>query len=344
MPKHALICSDSAEVAAENNRTVKGRQYGGTRLGGWLLVTGASACLWWTLSPGIALLGGILIALVLGDQRVGDYGARSAQLLLKISVVGLGAGMNLGAVWRVGAQTAGYTAISIVLTLALGRWLGRRVHLPRDVALLVAVGTAICGGSAIAAVAGVIKPKREDITVALTSVFLLNALALLIFPGIGHALGFSPRQFGLWAALAIHDTSSVVGAAMTYGREAVSVATTAKLTRALWIVPVALAIGYRRRVPGEERVSLRRLPVPLFILGFLATAALFTYWAPLASWRLSVAAGAQRLFAVTLFLIGSGFSRAALRGVGIRPLVIGVALWFAVGTATAGALMGGWIH
>jgi uncharacterized integral membrane protein (TIGR00698 family) len=334
----------SAAAAAEKNRTFRWGQLGVIQPGRWVLVTGAAACLWWAVSPGIALLGGMLVALVLGDARVGEVGARPAQLLLKISVVGLGAGMNLGVVWRVGAQTAGYTAVGIALTLALGRWLGRRAHLPRDVALLVTVGTAICGGSAIAAIAGVIRPKRQDVTVALTTVFLLNALALLIFPGIGHALGFSQRQFGLWAALAIHDTSSVVGAAMAYGREAVSVATTVKLTRALWIVPVAVAVGYRRRVSGEKSVDRRRLPLPIFILGFLAAAALFTYWAPLAAWRLPVTAGAQRLFAVTLFLIGSGFSRAALRAVGIRPLVIGVALWLAVGTATAGALLSGWIH
>ena len=313
-----------------------------SRASPWVLAAGAIACVVWAVPTAVALVAGIALALVLADEEAGLLGARMAQPLLKISVVGLGAGMNLGVVFRVGAQGVGYTVVSIGLTLAAGLWLGRRMRLQPDPALLISAGTAICGGSAIAAVAGVIKPKPHDITVALTTVFLLNAVALLVFPGIGHALGFSERQFGLWAALAIHDTSSVVGAALSYGHEALNVATTVKLTRALWIVPVAIAIGlWRGKRPDA---GPRHLPVPLFIVGFIATAALFTYFAPLASWRQPVTTAAQRLFAVTLFLVGCGFSRAALRNVGIRPLVVGVALWIGIAVATAAALSAGWIR
>lgn len=317
----------------------------GTSAGRLALLLGGAACLLLPVSPGLALLGGIAVALMLGEQALGGASGRPAHLLLKLSVVGLGAGMNLAAVWKVGAHTAGYTLVGISVTLLLGWWLGRRLNLAPDMALLVSVGTAICGGSAIAAVAGVIKPRREDITVALTAVFVLNAVALFLFPPLGHALGFSQRQFGLWAALAIHDTSSVVGAAMAYGKTAVTVATTVKLTRALWIVPVAILLDYRRREPGAESSGRRlRLPVPLFIVGFIAAAAVFTAWAPLAPLRHPVVLGAERLFAVTLFLIGTGFSRTALRTVGVRPLALALALWIVAGVGTASALKAGLIH
>lgn len=313
------------------------------RLAFWLPAAGAAACLLLPVPTAAALVSGIVLALLLREIPAGATRAGAAHALLKLSVIGLGAGMNLGAVWRAGAQGIGYTVVSISLTLAAGLWLGRRARLPSDVSLLIATGTAICGGSAIAAVAGVVKPRHQDTTVAITTVFLLNAVALLIFPGIGHALGFSQRQFGLWAALAIHDTSSVVGAAMSYGRQSLTIATTVKLARALWIVPVAIAVGRSRRRPEEVR-SGGRLPLPGFILGFLTMAALFSCVPGLAGLRPHVAAAAQRLFAVTLFLIGTGFSRDALRHVGVRPLAVGVVLWLGIGSATAWAIHAGWIH
>ena len=309
-----------------------------------LLILGSVLCLLPFVSPGIALVGGVFLALALPEAMAKARGTKYASQLLKLSVIGLGAGMNLSVVWSVGAQTASYTAIGILLTLSVGIWVGRKARLPADIALLISVGTAICGGSAIAAIAGVIKPKQQDVTVALTSVFLLNAVALFVFPSVGLALGYTPRQFGLWAALAIHDTSSVVGAAIAYGHDAVSIATTAKLTRALWIVPVALLVGFWRRGKEGKQASASQLALPYFILGFLAMAALFTYCGPLSSWRLPVTLAAQRTFAVTLFLIGSGFSRSALRTVGLRPLVFAVILWLVVGIGTACAITGGWIH
>jgi uncharacterized integral membrane protein (TIGR00698 family) len=325
-----------------------------------VLALAVVACLAVRISPGVALLAGIVWAFAFPNVAYGPERSRAAQKLLKLSVVALGAGMNLLTVWKVGTQGAIYTAVSISLTLALGVWLGRRMKVASDVALLVAAGTAICGGSAIAAVAGVLKPKHQDITVALTTVFVLNAIALFIFPGLGHAFGFSQRQFGLWAALAIHDTSSVVGAAMAYGHSALAVATTVKLTRALWIVPVAIlagagmpGLGRPARAEGDGpkpqgpakaslSASIGRL-LPLFILGFIAMAALFTYVGALAPLKAPVTAVAQRLFAVTLLLIGSGFSRDALRAVGARPMVAGVILWIVVGTSTALAIGHGWI-
>jgi uncharacterized integral membrane protein (TIGR00698 family) len=328
-----------APKAAEGSPPPRGRRPWAPHL----LAAGAIACLFPAVSPALALIGGIALALLLGNE-LGTGASRAAQLLLKVSVVGLGAGMNLGVVWRVGVRGAGYTAISIAASLALGLWLSRRARLQRDVGLLISVGTAICGGSAIAAVAGVIRPRQHEVSVAFTTVFLLNAVALVAFPPLGHLWGFTPRQFGLWAALAIHDTSSVVGAALSYDPASVPVATTVKLARALWIVPVAMAAGrWRSRSEPASNRPLR-LPVPLFILGFIAAAAVFTYAAPLAPWRGAVSREAQRLFAVTLFLIGSGFSRAALATTGLRPLGVGVALWFCAASGTAVAIGQHWIR
>jgi uncharacterized integral membrane protein (TIGR00698 family) len=226
------------------------------------------------VSPGVALLVGIVIALTFGNP----YSLTTERLitpLLQVSVVGLGAGMDLVEVGRAGIHGFFYTVIGITLTMSMGLALGRLIRTQRDTSLLVTVGTAICGGSAIAAVAPAIRAKNHDISVALATVFFLNAVALFIFPPIGHHLGLGQMQFGVWSALAIHDTSSVVGAAMQYGAHALEVATTIKLTRALWIVPVTLAIGmvWNRGSGARDASKPRR---PWFILGFLAAAALVT--------------------------------------------------------------------
>ena len=293
------------------------------------------------VSPAIALLCGIAAAMTMGNP----YPRTTARLvtpLLQISVVGLGAGMNLVEVGHAGAHGFFYTLIGIAITVNLGILLGRLLRAERDTSLLITVGTAICGGSAIAAVAPVIRAKSHEVSVALATVFSLNAAALFVFPSIGHRLGLSQEQFGIWSALAIHDTSSVVGAAMQYGARALEIATTIKLTRALWIVPVTLAIGFlwnRGRDAGEPRKAKR----PWFILGFLAAAALVT-WAPsLKPWGHSVFVGAQRSLVVTLFLIGSGLNRSALRVVGKRPLIQGFVLWILMGAGTLGAIRLGWI-
>lgn len=312
-----------------------------------LLAVGSAACLALPVSPAAGLLAGVVIALVFGNP-VHGWTSRGAGVLLKIAIVTLGAGMNLGVVWRTGADGFGYTLAGLILTLSLGLWLGRRAGLSRDLSLLLATGTAICGGSAIAAMSGAIRPRAHDATVALAVVFLLNAVALFAFPPVGRALGFSPEQFGLWAALAIHDTSSVAGAAAAYGGTALSVAVTVKLARALWIVPVTAGASLWKGQTGEGNnrgFRARCLVPPGFILGYLAMAALFT-WMPFdgLSRALPVFGGiAHRGMTAALFLIGAGLSRDALRQTGLRPLGVAAALWVVVSIVSAAGLRMGWI-
>ena len=293
------------------------------------------------VSPGIALMIGMVLALSVGNP----YPLTTARVitpLLQISVIGLGAGMNLAEVARVGVHGFFYTVIGIALTMSVGLTLGWFIRTQRDTSLLVTVGTAICGGSAIAAVAPAIRARNHDVSVALATVFFLNAVALFIFPPIGRHFGLSQVQFGTWSALAIHDTSSVVGAAMQYGARALEVATTIKLTRALWIVPVTLVIGtVWNRAPDTSRTGKARRP--WFILGFVAAAAIVTWIPPLKPSAHVVFIGAQRSLVVTLFLIGSGLSRQALRTVGGRPLIQGFVLWVVMGIGTLCAIGLGWI-
>ncbi|MBS2020996.1 MAG: putative sulfate exporter family transporter, partial [Deltaproteobacteria bacterium] len=233
----------------------------------------------WATSA-MALVGGIAVALTLGNPWPAKVSALQKRALTW-SVVGLGAGMNLFVVGKVGLHGLGYTAIGIGAALFLGWFIGKRIGVAKDTSLLVSVGTAICGGSAIAAVAPAIRAKDEDVSVALVSVFLLNAIALVIFPSIGHALHMSEDAFGLWSALAIHDTSSVVGAATTYGTRALEVATAAKLARALWIVPVTFAIAAKRARDLPDDAGPTAAPKrPWFIAGFLLVAAIVTYVPP----------------------------------------------------------------
>lgn len=292
---------------------------------------------WPSVPAWLALLLGLTLAL--GPAH--PHGSRTKALtprLLSLSVVGLGAAMNLRDVGRAGLQGFGYTVVGIALTLLLGLALGRLLKVRRTAATLIAVGTAICGGSAIAAAAPVLHAEDEDVAMALGAVFLLNASALLIFPLVGHALHLAERPFGLWAALAIHDTSSVVGAAAGFGPTALLVATTTKLARALWIVPLTLGLGAVAAQPSKGKAKR-----PWFILGFLAAAALATYLPalkPAAAW---VSALARRALVLTLFLIGAGISREALKRVGARPFLQALALWLLVGSLTLGAVLKGWI-
>jgi uncharacterized integral membrane protein (TIGR00698 family) len=293
------------------------------------------------VSPGVALLVGMIIALTCGNP----YPLTTTRLitpLLQMSVIGLGAGMNLIEVGRVGMQGFIYTAVGITLALSIGLTFGWLIRTKRDTSLLITVGTAICGGSAIAAVAPAIAADNDDVSVALATVFFLNAVALFVFPPIGHHFGLGQTQFGIWSALAIHDTSSVVGAAMQYGARALEIATTIKLTRALWIVPVTLVIGmvWNR---GSAVTHVSKPKRPWFILGFLGAAAVVTWIPALAPSGHIVFHFAQRLLVVTLFLIGSGLSRQALQAVGRRPIVQGFLLWVVMGTGTLAAILLGWI-
>jgi len=253
-------------------------------------------------------------------------------------VVGLGADMNLRAVARAGLHGLGYTTLSITLVLALGWWLARLLKVERDAGLLISVGTAICGGSAIAAVAPVLRAREHEISVALATVFLLNAAALVLFPPLGHLAHLDQEPFGLWAALAIHDTSSVVGAGLAYGPRALEVATTVKLARALWIVPLTLLLGWWVARRDAAAVDAPPVKQPWFIAGFLAMAALVTFVPALHAPGHLVAAAARRALVLTLFLIGAGLSREALRTVGFRPFLQGLLLWLIVGSLGLGAV------
>ncbi len=255
---------------------------------------------------------------------------QAATYLLQGSVVGLGAAMNLEVVLRVGASGIGQTLAAIVITLGASVGLAKLLGTERITSLLIGVGTAICGGSAIAAVAPVIGAKSHQTSVSLAVVFLLNALALVIFPPIGHLVGLEPAPFGLWSALAIHDTSSVVGASMQFGETALQVGTTVKLARALWIVPLTLVLA--RVVKSED--GAKSAKKPWFILGFLAMAALVTWVPGLAEPGQLIARVARQVLVLTLFLIGTGVNREALKAVGLKPLLLGVILWAAVGGTT----------
>jgi uncharacterized integral membrane protein (TIGR00698 family) len=302
-------------------------------------VIAAATLLPW-VSSGVALLAGVSVALTLGNP----WPARSralARRALTWSVVGLGAGMNLVTVGRVGLHGLGYTALGIATALVLGTLLGQRLRVDRDTSLLITVGTAICGGSAIAAVAPAIHARDQEVSMALVTVFLLNAIALFVFPAIGHHLHLGQDAFGLWCALAIHDTSSVVGAAAQYGDRALEVATAAKLARALWIVPVTFGIALHRARAAGTGAPAEKPKMPWFIAGFVAVAALVTFVPALRGAGHLVAAGAHRLLAATLFLMGLGLSREALRALGLRPLLQAVALWFMLASATLAAIVSG---
>ncbi|MGO8970669.1 MAG: YeiH family protein [Myxococcaceae bacterium] len=297
---------------------------------------------WHAVPTWAALLAGIAVTLTLGNP----WASRTKQLtprLLAWSVIGLGAAMNLRTVAVIGLEGFGYTLLGIACTLGLAALLGRWLAVRQATGILVGVGTAICGGSAIAAAAPVIGAEDEDTSAALGIVFLLNAAALLLFPPIGHHLGLAQHAFGLWAALAIHDTSSVVGASASYGPEALMVATTTKLVRALWIVPVTLALGALVARHGSGAPSSVKAKRPWFILGFLAAAALVSFVPSLRPAGKFVALAAQRLLVLTLLLLGLGLSRAALARVGGRPFLMGLSLWLLVGSATLGAVLLGWI-
>lgn len=287
-------------------------------------------------SPPLALVLGVAYALAFGQpwpERVRS----TTKLLLQASVVGLGFGMDLHRVLHAGADGLVYTAGSIAFALSAGWLIGRLLDVDGTTSYLVSVGTAICGGSAIAAVGPVIGAGGEQMSVSLATVFLLNSAALLLFPPAGHFLGLTQTQFGLWAALAIHDTSSVVGACVKYGAEALAVGATVKLARALWIVPVCLATAALRR-------SQARIAWPWFILLFVLAAALNTF-APAAApaWG-ALNSAAKAGLTATLFLIGTGLSRSALSRVGPRPLVQGVALWAVVGTLSLALIRAGLIR
>jgi uncharacterized integral membrane protein (TIGR00698 family) len=303
-------------------------------------------------SPPVSLAMGLAFALLM-EHPYAQQSRRAAHLLLQASVVLLGFSMNLGAVLAAGRAGLVYSAIGIGCTLALGLALGWLFRVERIASTLIAGGTAICGGSAIAALGPVLAAGEEPMAVSLGSVFVLNSVALFLFPALGHWLGLSQAQFGVWAALAIHDTSSVVGAAARFGAGALAIAVPIKLVRALWIVPVSLGYAALRRSEASADQRRRaRLPMPWFLLWFLLAAAVAT---AVPGWLHGSGAWLHNVFAsltwlgkagsaVTLFLIGSSLNRKALAAVGVWPLMQAILLWIVSASASLAAIERGWIR
>lgn len=302
-----------------------------------LFVALAALCLVPGATPALALGAGALLGLTLGNP-LADGSARASKMLLKACVVGLGFGTSLAAVVAVGRAGVGVTALGIAFALAVGLGLARLLRVDPTTGALISGGTAVCGGSAIATLGPVLGAGAEAMSVSLATVFLLNGAALMLFPAVGHAFGLSQSQFAVWAAVAIHDTSSVVGASSAYGAVALAEATVLKLTRALWIVPLALAAAaWRRRRARSDGAG--RVAVPWFIGGFVLASASRTL-VPGAEPAFDLAAAAARQgLVLTLFLIGAGVSRATLRAVGARPFVFGVLLWAVVACASLVAVV-----
>ena len=294
------------------------------------------ACALPSISTAHALVAGILFSLLF-ENPWPEKTAIWSRTLLQVSVVGLGFGLSATEVWQVGKSSVVYTVVGIAMTLVVGILIGRWCNAGRNTSILIAVGTAICGGSAIAAMAPVIRSEDDETAIALATVFTLNAVALLLFPLAGHYLGLSQQQFGLWAGLAIHDTSSVVGAASSYGSEALAVGATVKLTRAMWIAPVVMAAALVLKSEQKARV-------PLFIIGFMVAAGITTLAPHYKGLWSAVAALARQGLVVTLFLVGAGLTKKVLRHVGFRPMLQGLTLWLLVSGLTLAALLEGWIR
>ncbi len=314
----------------------------------------ALVCLLPFMDAGLALLMGFVLALTMPHPFAAQH-KKWAHILLQVSVVGLGFGMNIHAAVEAGKSGLWLTIASITVAIFVGLYLGRSLHLGKKVAYLISAGTAICGGSAIAAIAPLINAKDADISVAMGAVFLLNAVALFLFPWVGHLLQMSNAQFGLWAAIAIHDTSSVIGAAGRYSPQSLELATTVKLARALWIIPVSLitlvVLQVSSRVNAKHALSAKtvsadtadkanqapespKVTIPWFIFLFVAAVLINTYVPfihPLAPSLLTLS---KRGLILTLFLIGTGLSPKMIRQTGPKPLLLGVSVWAIIATGS----------
>ena len=277
------------------------------------------------VTPPVSLFLGLVFALLCG-QAYPKFNKKVSKKLLQYSVVGLGFGMNLHASLASGKEGMLFTIVSVVGTMLIGMFIGRKLlKVNRDTSYLISSGTAICGGSAIAAVGPVIKAKDSDMSVALATIFVLNAIALFIFPVLGEWLGLTQQEFGTWAAIAIHDTSSVVGAGAAYGEEALQVATTIKLTRALWIIPLALVTSFIFKSEG------RKVSIPWFILWFIVAILINTYVLDAVPQVGKAISGlARKGLIITMFFIGASLSADVLKSVGVKPLVQGVLLWLVI--------------
>ena len=298
-------------------------------------VPGMSAFSSW-VTPPVALFFGLAFALLCG-QAYPKFNKKVSKKLLQYSVVGLGFGMNLHASLASGKEGMLFTIISVIGTMFIGMFIGRKLlKVNRDTSYLISSGTAICGGSAIAAVGPVIKAKDSDMSVALATIFVLNAIALFVFPVLGGWLGLTQQEFGTWAAIAIHDTSSVVGAGAAYGEEALQVATTIKLTRALWIIPLALATSFIFKSEGKK------VSIPWFILWFIVAILINTYLLDsVPEVGKAISGLARKGLIITMFFIGASLSTDVLKAVGVKPLVQGVLLWLVISIGSLAYILWG---
>jgi uncharacterized integral membrane protein (TIGR00698 family) len=289
-------------------------------------------CLTPIVDPPIALLLGFVCAQTIGHPFL-HLNHTATNWLLKISVVGLGFGMNLRHALEAGKTGLLVTIFSISLTLFTGWLLAKWLQIDRKTSYLISCGTAICGGSAIAAIAPIVKADKHQVSVALGTVFVLNSVALLLFPSIGHWLHLSQTQFGFWSAIAIHDTSSVVGAAAKYGQEALQIATTIKLERALWIIPLSLITAL------IDKGNSKKIRIPYFIGLYVLAMVFCTYFPGFELAYSAISQASRKGLTVTLFLIGSGLSIGSLKAVGIKPLLQGLSLWLIISVVSMAIVM-----
>lgn len=299
------------------------------QLNGIVYLILAFLCLTPFITAPIALFLGLVFALTLGSPFP-KFTKKASKYLLQISVVGLGFGMNLLDSVKAGSDGMLFTLFSVVSIMFIGIMLGRWLKIAKVPSYLIASGTAICGGSAIAAVGPIAKANESEMSVSLATIFVLNAVALFLFPLLGHWFNLTQHQFGLWAAIAIHDTSSVVGAGATFGEEALKVATTVKLTRALWIIPLSVFTSFYFKSKDDKIV------IPWFILFFILAMVLNTYVNIPKSITHEIVSVSRQSLTLTLFFIGAGLSRSTIKSVGVKPLLLGIALWFFIAVISLG--------
>lgn len=280
------------------------------------------------ISPAMALFVGLIFAFSFGNNPFPKFNKKTSKYLLQASVVGYGFSMNLQESLKSGAEGMTFTIVSVVGVMVIGVMIGYWLHLERKTAYLISSGTAICGGSAIAAVGPVVKANENEMAVSLGVVFILNGIALFIFPPLGHLADMSETQFGTWAAIAIHDTSSVVGAGDAYGPKALEVATLIKLTRALWIIPLAFVTML------IFRDKTAKISIPWFIFLFVIAMIINTYCGLPESFGRTMAFWAKKGMVLTLFMIGASLSLKSIKAVGLKPLILAVALWIIIGVSS----------
>ena len=279
------------------------------------------------VSPPLALVLGLLVANLFGHPYL-YLNNKATNILLQISVVGLGFGMNVNSALAAGKEGFLFTIASILSTLILGTFIGKLLNIEKKTSHLISCGTAICGGSAIAAIAPVIQSNEKQTSVALGVIFILNSVALFLFPAVGHWLDLTQKEFGLWCAIAIHDTSSVVGAASRFGSEALHIATTVKLARALWIIPVALITAFIFKNKSGK------LKIPYFIGLFILAMIANTYWPEMKIIGPHLVSVSKIGLTITMFLIGAGLNRNVFKSVGLKPIAQGILLWTFIAIAT----------